>query len=223
MNLLVLVEGEVGEKKVYETWIPFVNPKLQVVSDLFDIERDQFAVIAGYGYPHYFDVIDRAILDVNSVKNIDRIIIAIDSEDLSLEEKYQEVDQFVSERPCIANVFIVVQHFCLETWALGNKRLGPRNPRSELLRKFKRIYNVFGNDPELIPPDVDDDLTRAQFAEKYLRAMLNDRNKNLSYSKRNPKALLHPSYFREVKDRLLSFNHIRSFSRFLDAFSPRGD
>ncbi|MCH8293974.1 hypothetical protein IH992_23070 [Candidatus Poribacteria bacterium] len=216
MNIYVVVEGEIGERYVYEKWIPLANPEMTRVDTIFDIASNHFAIVAGGGYPSYFDTIEAEIENVNSVRNIDRFVIAIDSEEMTFEEKYEEVSEFIRDKPCAASIFIVIQHFCLETWALGNKRVGPRNPRHPTLRKYKKIFNVLERDPELLPPY--DRLNRAQFAERYLRTMLNDKNRNLTYTKRNPKALLHKTYFTEVKKRLETTGHIASFVAFLEAF-----
>jgi hypothetical protein len=218
MNLLVVVEGEVGEKRVYEKWIPLVNPRLTLVNHSSEISNNNFEIIAGYGYPNYFKVIEDAVEDVNNFNNIDRLVIAIDSEEMSFKEKYDEVFDFLKDKPCLATIHIIIQHFCLETWALGNKRIGPRNPKGAELRFYKNFYNVLRDDPELLPGYPPEELTRVKFAEKYLRAMLNDKHKNLTYSKRNPKALLHNSYFYEINNRLKTTGHIDSFSTFLRAF-----
>ena len=66
MNIYVVVEGDVGEKRVYETWIPWVNPNLGCVNHIWEIDWDQFAVFSGHGYPQYFSVIDDAIQDVGA-------------------------------------------------------------------------------------------------------------------------------------------------------------
>ncbi len=60
MNMFVVVEGEIGERRVYEKWIPFVNPKMIWVESIFDISENNFAIIAGGGYPNYFEVIENA-------------------------------------------------------------------------------------------------------------------------------------------------------------------
>jgi hypothetical protein len=33
MNIHIVVEGEVGEKYLYQSWIPLVNPALEYVPD----------------------------------------------------------------------------------------------------------------------------------------------------------------------------------------------
>jgi len=219
MNILVLVEGEISEKYVYENWIPYVHSKITYVKNIFDIVKNHFSIISGGGYPNYFKVIKNAIDDVNQLGNIDRLVIAIDSEEMTFEEKLLEIKDVIKDKECSASIEIVIQHFCLETWALGNKRVGPRNPKSVIMRRYKEFFNVLEKDPELLPPYPANNLNRAKFAERYLRTMLNDKNKNLTYSKRNPKALLHRTYFNEVKKRFKTTGHISSFVTFLNAFS----
>lgn len=117
MNLLVVVEGTVGEKLIYKKWIPLVNPILSFVDTIDLISDNNFTIVAGYGYPNYFKVIEDSIDDVKHSESINRLVIAIDSEEMSFEEKYDEVLTFVRDKQCQASVFIIVQHFCLETWA----------------------------------------------------------------------------------------------------------
>ena len=218
MNISVIVEGATGSKRIYRNWIPLINPNITYVETVSGITRNNFAITAAYGYPQYFDMIDRAIDDVNHFHNIDRLVIAVDSEDSSCADKYIEVADFVASKTCRAQIFIIIQHFCIETWALANKRVCKLNPCNNVLIKYKRFFDVRQRDPELLPPYPKEELNRAQFAERYLRAILNEWNRNLGYSKHNPKALLSRSYFDQVKNRFDTTAHIRSFATFLDAF-----
>ena len=217
MNLYVVVEGEC-EKTIYAKWIPLVNPTLTQVADLSGLVKDNFFIVSGGGFPRYYSVIENAIADINEANNIDRLVIAIDSEDQDYEEKYNEVMEFVSQFGCEKQIFFVVQHFCLEAWALGNRTMLRRNTSNPRLREYLRCFDVTKADPELLPPYPLDDLNRAQFAERYLRTMINDRYTSLTYSKRNPTILAQSGYFLQVKNRFLETNHLRSFKGFLDAF-----
>ncbi|MBF0525745.1 MAG: hypothetical protein HQK56_11685 [Deltaproteobacteria bacterium] len=219
MNVYVVVEGEVGERQVYRKWIPYVCPSLTYRNSLLDITDNNFSILACQGYPGYFEIITNAIEDINNLDiRIDRLVIAVDSEDMTYDEKYKEMQQALTARKCQAEIIIVVQHFCLETWALGNRRIGARNPQRDDLRKYMEFFEVLTLDPELMPAYPPAAKNRAQFAEKYLRAMLLEKNRNLTYSKSNPEALLPQTYFEEVKNRLEETGHIRSFSAFLNAF-----
>ncbi len=190
MNVYIVSEG-MGEVAVYRKWVPLVNPALAYVSNVFEMKGNNFSIVAGGGYPNYFDVVSAALEDVNEAANIDRVVVSVDSEDMSREEKSHEMRSVLEGKECSAEIFVVVQHFCLETWALGNKRVGPRNPGSRRLREYKAIFNVLSDDPERLPPVPQEDLNRAQFAERYLREMLLDKHRNLTYTKSNPRALLH--------------------------------
>lgn len=218
MNIYAVVEGEVGEKKVYQHWIPLVNAELCYVDHISLIRGNNFSIISGSGYPNYFNVIEAAIEDVNHYGNIDRLVISIDSEDLSYEEKQIEVTDYLSQLVCHAEIKVIIQHFCLETWGLENKIVIRPNPRLPRLIEFKRFFDVRNNDPELLPNYEPKQLNRSKFAEVYLRSALNDKYRNLTYTKSNPEALLHHKYFERVKDRHNNTEHIASFSSFLSAF-----
>jgi hypothetical protein len=219
MNIYIVVEGEICEVKVYKHWIPLVNPTLTYVDHISEMQEDNFSIISGMGYPQYLGVIEDAIGDINDYGNIDRLVVTVDSEEMSYEEKFNEINGIVSETNCVAEVFIVVQHFCLETWALGNRLIIRKNTQSLKLKEYKTFFDVRINDPELLPGYEAEELNRAQFAFKYLKLALNERYRKLSYTKNNPKALLNDKYFEQVKKRLEDTGHISSFRFFLNAFA----
>jgi hypothetical protein len=217
VNVLVVVEGEVSEPVVYGAWIPLLRPGLRLVGDVFSLTSDTFAIVSGGGYPFYFGVIDAAIEDAHAAGNVDRVVIAIDSEEMTLAEKRAEVADHLAARQLYGlDVRIVVQHFCIETWGLGNRRIHPRHPKTERLKTYRTMHNVRVDDPEMLPANPP--MNRAQFAEQYLRAICNDRQKNLTYSKRNPQVMVHSSFLAELRSRLRDTGHIASFQDFLDAF-----
>lgn len=217
MNVHIVVEGNVGEKNVYQHWVPFVNSNLTYVESIFDVKNNHFSIVSGMGYPQYFDVIKYEIENVNEHGNIDRFVIAVDTEEMTYEEKLAEISAYVSPLQCKADKIIVLQNFCLETWGLGNSKLIKKNPDSSRLREFKDFYDVSTKDPENLPEY--NGFSRVAFATVYLRNALLERHRNISYSKRNPTALLHPKYFKEVQNRLEQTGHIQSFEGFLNAFS----
>jgi hypothetical protein len=218
MNYFIVVEGKRVEPAVYDKWISYLNPKLHPISHISEFKEDNYLIFPGYGYPFYFGVINDAIQDVLNNPTIDYLIIAIDSEEMTYEEKYQEIHDSISDYIDKINIIIIVQHFCIETWALGNRLIIRRNPENAQLKRYIRYFNVVTNDPELLSPIEQEDLTRSQFAEKYLRKALNDKYRNLTYSKNKPDVLVHPKYFQQVKLRYDTTKHIRSFGKFLDAF-----
>jgi hypothetical protein len=217
MNVYVVVEGK-AEKIIYKSWIPLVNPALKSVDRISDVNSGSFHVVSGHGYPFYLEVIDNALSDVNHLRVFDRLVISVDSEEMTREEKLSEILEYLDGKQCIAEVKIVIQHFCLETWALGNRRVVRRQPASQRLRRYKGFFDVRIRDPELLPAYPGEDLNRAQFAAKYLSAVLNDRNDRITYSKHTPRFISHCKYFDQVRLRLRDTGHIASFESFLDAF-----
>ncbi len=217
MNIYLVVEGEIGEKKVYSNWLKYLNNQFNIVNSISEISTNSVYIIAGFGYPNYFEVIENAAYDVAN-NNIDRLVVAIDSEDMTYDEKHNEVEDFIVKLNLSIDYKIIVQHFCLETWALGNRIIVNRKPSSDRVRRYRRLHDVLYLDPAELPPNKGEDLNRAQFAEKYLRALLNDKYRNLTYSKKNPEALLHKKYFERILDRFTRTGHIASFEDFLTSF-----
>ena len=165
-------------------------------------------------------MIDAAVADVTQDHTFDRLVVCVDSEDMTLQAKRDEIEQYIDHATHgHFDYRVVVQHFCFETWALANRKIGSRNPQNSRLREYRRLYNVLTLDPEGLPALPAEQLNRSQFAEKYLRLTLNDKNKGLSYSKSNPKVVAHDKYFAELCNRLRETGHIQSFQAFLDAFA----
>lgn len=219
MNVYVVVEGRVVEKAVYTIWIPEVNKSLSPATYIDEVTRNNFWIVSGNGYPAYFDVVLAGLEDVSSGNVFDRLVICVDSEDMTLQDKRDEVLGFIEANGYAnADCRVVVQHFCFETWALGNRVIGSRNPKNESLRKYRQLYNVITHDPEGLPSLPDENLNRSQFAEKYLRLTLNDKNKRLSYSKTKPGVVAHPKFYHQVCKRATQTNHVQSFRAFMDAF-----
>lgn len=215
MKIVVVVEGEVCEVLVYAAWIPLVNPRLSRVNDVFELREDTFVIVSGFGYPSYIEVIRAALLDAKAV-GADRVVIGVDSEEMSYAAKFQEIDNIIKATGTNIDVRIIIQECCFETWALGNRKVFPVSPRTPRLKEFKKHYNVRSLDPQGMPGYRL--FGRVQLAERYLRAILQDRNRKLTYTKGNPKAVAHPKYFHEVKTRHVDTGHISSFSAFLSAF-----
>lgn len=113
MNLYAVVEGELASKKIYEYWIPYINPNLSYIDHISQIVSDNFSILMGGGQPGILERIDAAIVDVNAYGNIDRLIIALDSEDFTFEERYKWIYQHIAQMHCVAEIRIIIQHFCI--------------------------------------------------------------------------------------------------------------
>ena len=216
MNIYVLVEGKC-EKKVYKSWIPYVNPCLTYVEHPSEMENNHFSIVSSMGYPQYLEDVESAVIDVASSTVIDRLVVAIDSEEMTREEKYGELDELIRSVDAAMDYRIIVQHFCLEAWALGNSRIVGLLPQDPILRKYKEIYDVRERDPEGLLAF--EEWNRAKFAYQYLRAAFRDRWGSLVYSKSKPGHLATSSYYQRLYERLNDTGHIDSFAAFNGAFS----
>ena len=218
MNFYMVVEGKVVEKSVYKVWVPEIRSDITYVDHPSKLRDNNFAIVSGNGYPNYFDTIRDAIIDVSSIVVPTRLIVCIDSEDMTLIDKHHEIDSFINDIGQPIDYRVVVQHFCFETWALGNRRIAARNPKNPRLQQFRRLHDVLKLDPENMPGLTSEGLNRSQLAATYLQLTLNDKNKRLTYSKSNPHVVAHSKYFKALKSRRSDTSHIKSFDAFLAAF-----
>ena len=122
MNIYVVVEGRVVEKIVYTHWVPYVNSALSCVPALADVVDNHFIVVSGGGYPNYLRVIEDAVQDMKDNLNFQRLVIAVDSEEMTYEEKHKEIDDFVQSLNPTFDYRIVVQHFCFKPSDRGTPR-----------------------------------------------------------------------------------------------------
>jgi hypothetical protein len=216
VNLYVVVEGRT-EKAVYSKWIPLINPSLTEIGAVADVKTNSFLIVEGGGVPAYFDVIKAGVEDVHSITAFNRLVVCIDSEELTYTAKYQEVESFIDGIGLPIDYRIVVQHFCFETWALGNQKIVSRHPKDPRLLGFKNHFDVGVQDPELLTIMPGSILNRALFAESYLRALMHEKYRNLSYVNGHPGPVAHGSYYAQLVTRQSKTGHIRSFSHLLSA------
>ncbi len=219
MNYYVVVEGSV-EKTVYSQWIPLINPSLKQIHLLNEATQDTFIIFNGGGFPSILGMIDDGIADLEELEKDFQLVIIIDSEDMTRQEKFDEIDTYIRGKTVMLNIKykIIVQHFCFETWALGNRKIVSSNPNNPELIRYLKHFHVRKNDPELLTCISVEDGNRAQFAEKYLRKLLQQKFR-LTYTKRNPAAVAHPTYFNELKKRFEDTGHINSFNVLLATFT----
>ncbi|MCH8041517.1 MAG: hypothetical protein IH977_14425 [Nitrospinae bacterium] len=218
MNIYLVVEGLAGAKMVYAHWVPLVNPDLRVRKNIDEVDQNSLWIVGGGGIPSYYQVIKAGAEDVASNESFDRLVVAIDSEDMPCHEKKSEIEELIDGLNFNIAYRVVVQHFCLETWFLGNRSIISRNSDVECVRKYRGIYDVLDNDPELLPEVPENSLNRAQFAYKYLSCLINAKNPILRYKKNRPSFILNDKYYNRVKERFDETGHISSFGDFLMAF-----
>ena len=235
MNLLFLVEGEKTEPKIYEAWIKHLFPQLQFVVRAEDMPENSCRIIAGHGYPNMVSSsklygtpfrLEACLLDIKAYNNIDRFFICVDSEEESYQDRFNEVERKLNELKnqhgiddLSVKCHIIIQHCCIETWALGNSEIPNQYQPvkdSEKLETFQAYYDIFQNDPEKMMCCPSEYLypTKARFHASYLKEYLG--KFGLSYTKRNPKCVQEKKYLDALRKRCTETNHLSSLKLLLD-------
>ena len=208
MNVYILVEGKRTEKKVYPAWLSILTPHLKKVDIAGDVSDDNYYLISGEGYPSLLSHLKNAIEEVNEISKFQYLVLCLDAEEETVQGRIDEINTYLKREKCIlqhAELVIVVQNPCFETWFLGNRKLFKRQPQSPELCRYIRFYNVSA---------LVDHMTRAQFHVAYLREMFEERN--ISYSKRNPGEICETRFLTELIKRNEETSHISSFREFLN-------
>lgn len=219
VTFYIVVEGKRTEKRVFRQWIPALRPELRYVGHPSELGPNSFTIVSGNGYPSYLRVVRDAAVDVQRNPQFGTLMVSIDSEEVSPRERRDEVFAVIRDAAPTLRPIVIVQDQCIETWALGNRRMVRRFPVDRAHRQWKAHYDVWELDPEGMPAHRAMNLNRAQSALAYFRAAIKDRNASLSYSKSNPAVLSDPAYLQHLMDRSRSTGHMASFVEFCDVFS----
>ncbi len=215
MNLYFLVEGKRTEPKIYPSWFTLLLPGYNQVQNPEKVSQNNYFLISGLGYPALFKHLEKSIYDVNKIGKYDYLVLILDSEEETIESRKNEVYTYLQSEQLKTNCKfeIIVQHHCIESWLLGNKKVLTHNPESTDLRHYISHYDVSQKDPENCPP-FGKFSNHAKFHEAYLKSILNE--KNLSYSKKQPGTTKDYYYLEQLIKRAKEETHIQSFKSLLD-------
>lgn len=219
MNVYFLLEGKRTEAKVYPAWLGHLVPNLKKVQWHHEIEKNNYCVFSGNGYPSLLDNhLRNSIEDVNDAGNFDYLVVCLDADDVSVDEIKDEVLSFVENENIelidSTELVIIVQNKCIETWFLGNIKMFKRSPSSSKLMDYYNHYNVKDNDPELMLKPINNIGSTSDFHFNYLRELLKERS--VSYTKKNPKGVVEEKYLDELMKRINQTGHLPSLKYFLD-------
>lgn len=220
MNLYVLVEGRVTEMHVYSRWIPYLIPQMSQVNRLSEVVDNNFYMFSGYGYPSILRRISGTISDINRHGNIDYLIICLDSEEESIDQRYKVLKRrFAMMHEKLhqrTKIKLIVHHRCMETWFLGNRELYKPRFGNNKLSQMVADYDVFVRDPERMPLNrrIMDCSTTAQYHYSYLKHLFSENH--IHYTKKNPGRTTSRAYLKELIRRNEDTNHIPSFGYFVN-------
>lgn len=217
MNVYFLVEGKRTEQKVYPAWLKHLLPQLRQVARPQDAQENNYFIVSGFGYPSMlYDHLPNAIADVNRFDRYSHLVVCLDAEELSVDKRREEVincSQPRHRRLLRAELHVVVQNRCLETWFLGNRKIVSRSPQSRPLGQYLAFFDVSRDDPEQmgIYPGF---IGHASFHGKYLEEIFSERG--IRYSKTRPGHVTEKPYLDELIRRIQDHNrHLRTFQQFL--------
>jgi hypothetical protein len=239
MNFYFVFEGKT-EPIVYQSWFKQLFRNLITeVNDYQDVENNNYYYVSDMGVPDCYNAVANAIQDINEVPKYDYLVLFIDADRYSAEERIAEAHQRIFERlndckkaylykdlPSNCHLEIIVQHVCIETWFLGNRKFFVRNPQTELLKKYIDYFDVSMNNPEDLAHEFiqSEDGTReifgyrtkALFHEAYFRAIFKERMKGVAYHKSKPREVPGEPYFNQLLKRIQANpKHLASFQNML--------
>lgn len=203
MNYYFLVEGET-EKEIYPLWLKYLMPHLKKVDAYDSVIENHYFIISGMGYPQLLNRhLHNAIQEINEIGRYDYLVIALDADEVTVEERQQEVADNVAKAEeklvSTCQLQIIVQNRCLETWFMGNRTVFPRQPDDQFLELFQ-FYRVDQHDPEgMTKPDGFSN-SLAEFHYHYLKKML--KQKKIHYSKKTPKEVGQAYYLQQLQKRI---------------------
>ncbi len=215
MNLYFLLEGKRTEPKIYPKWFNSLLPSHSQIKDPYNVVSNQYFLISGRGFPALLhNHLKNSIEEVNEIGKFDYLVIVLDSEEETIDFRLNEVRQFIDSEnlKLNCNLKIIVQHRCIETWLLGNKRVFVRQPSNKDLVDYIKHYNVYSSDPENCNkfPTFS---TTADFHLNYLKCILQERN--VSYTKKHPRETAERYYLEQLINRSNN-GHIQSFKELVE-------
>lgn len=214
----------------------YLFPYLSFVDRHEDMTTDSCRIVPGNGYPNMVSApklyggisrLEACLRDIRDYGNIDYFFICVDSEEEGYQDRFDELNSRleslkaelgIDQCQSATQFYVIVQHRCIETWALGNAEIPNQynfQNSSIDFPAFQAYYNTLIDDPELMsgyPPNYSYS-TQAKFHEKYLKEYL--KKFGLSYSKKKPTVVQDKKYLDALIKRCSSTNHLSSLMSLL--------
>jgi hypothetical protein len=226
MRCYVIVEGESTEPKLLRAWFGFTLPQLTEVPAVHLLRENTYFILSAKGQGNFERVIDDALGDVEDYGNVDHLVIWADAEDFGYEPTVRSIEDQINAGSHIVRKHLIVANCCTETWFLGHKKMLRQRPTNEVLREYKKFYDVSKYDPEMMSKPPHHTASVANFHYEYLKEMLNDQIRNTGshyhYSKHSPGMALEQHYFDALIERANSTGHISSFNSMISCLKALG-
>lgn len=224
MNLYFLLEDEKSFLKILPGWLEYIGLDYSRVPDIKEVQENNYVLQSGHGVTQLvtkvlFDTIDTLILNPGK---IDKLVIILDSEELTIEERKKRVEEQINNHYPNINfafdIIILVCNCCFETWLLGCKGLYPLSVEEKsFFYQYYHHYNVETHNPEEMMKPAGSNETTAKFHFHYLHELL--RYKGIRYSKNKPDYVATENYFKGLVERIDTTEHLNSFRTFYNFIS----
>lgn len=218
MNLYFVVEGRRTERLLYPRWLNFLLPQYTRTDNYENVSDNNYFLLSSEGFPSIIKRTQEAISNITTINKYKKLIVILDSEDSSIEEREKSIQDILiaSPLPKGVDLDIIVQHRCIETWLLGNRKAIPHQPTCTVTCKCKQFYNVIEKDPELMDKPNNHNGSIASFHEHYLSHALSDQsNGQAGYSKSHPGQTMTEPYWIQLVARYNDTEHIQSIWPFI--------
>ncbi|MFM2343697.1 MAG: hypothetical protein RLZZ210_305 [Pseudomonadota bacterium] len=230
MNFYFIFEGKT-EVKTYRKWFNALLPHLKEVKKYNQVNSNNYYCESDMGVPDCYNVLADAIQEINEFSQYDYLVLFIDADNLSVEEKKEEAHQLIKDKlqdkkykklPSNCKLKIIVQKVCIETWFLGNQKIIPKLPAGDILKEYMNYFDVRTNNPEELWSEFIDGESekfgykdKAEFHHGYLREVFKEHNK--SYQKSNIREVQEEYYLQEIKKRIIqNAKHLQSFQELIN-------
>ncbi len=97
MNLYFLVEGMQSERKVYPAWLSHLLPELTRVQSCDEVNKKNYYLISGEGYPSLYDFIPPSIEEINLSGKYNYFVVCLDAEENTVAERHAEIYDFLNQ------------------------------------------------------------------------------------------------------------------------------
>lgn len=226
MNCYILTEDSKSLLKVLPEWLRYMKFPCQRVYDISSVKENNYVLQSGHGVTQLitcalFQTFD-TIIDSGNI--IDDLILILDAEEMTPEERYDEValkiDSYENKAKLKCNIHIFIVNCCFESWLLCNSSLYPSMPPdvTHPFFKFYSYYNIKDNDPEKMekpfPPFENVGDTKARFHFSYFHDMCHYNGKR--YYKRNTDFVITEDFFNKIVSRTQNTTHGSSFKNFYE-------
>lgn len=221
MNYYFLLEDEKSLLKVLPYWLEYMEFNCIRVPDISQVIDNNYILQSGQGITQLitkvlFDTIDTIQCNPNK---IDKLVVILDSESISVEQRKNEVADKIKEKYNIDalsfEIVIIVCNHCFETWLLGKTELYPQLVEKEsYFYPYYTHYNIGICDPENMLPPLHLNETIAQYHFHYFHELM--RYKRLRYTKKKPDIVSKKEFFIGLCQRIENTEHISSFKQLID-------